>query len=415
MPVIFPTRTLLSLSRYARIMGINPVTFQGATAGAIFPIRNACADLWWQFGWQNTDHVSRDDLAMAIYSAEVDMADFLGYWPAPVWTAAEEHPYPQGYRKAGLYSYSIGLKSVPLHRGKLLEFGSRAVSLVGTATVAGMTLVYSDEDADGFDETATITLPTTLTDACEMGAFFVGYGGDETAEIRSARVVTIAGGTLTMVFDSWLLIDPELQQQYPNSYDPVAIDLTDPASFVTSVEVYRIYTDTTTQGKFYWEPGIYDTCSGTGCGLAEQAACAYVRDEDTGLVVLQPGTYTNGVWGATAFNDCRDPDKVKIWYKSGAESQRYRAGHVCDPLGDDWAQLIAWIATARLERLACSCGNLTALFTKLQEDLAQSGQAGSYFLPEDIANNPFGTHRGEIEAYKRLMRLREARVFGAAL
>lgn len=409
-----PIRTLLSLPRYARIMGINPVTFQSATAGNLFPIRNACADLWWAFSWQNTDHVSRDDLAIAIHSAEVDLADFLGYWPAPVWIAEEEHPYPQGYRKAGAYEYSIGLKSVPLDYGKVLNFGQRGATFVATATVAGGTLVYSDEDGDGFDETATLTIPVTGTTACDYAAFVPGEDGDEEWEIRGARSITISGGNVIFVFDAWLLVQPELQQAYPTAYDPVAINLTDPTVFLQSVDIYYIYNDNSVQGQFLWEPGLYDSCTSSGCSHTTQDACVYVRDHDNSLVVLQPAAYSRGTWTPSAFSDCRQPDKVKIWYQSGLENERYKRGKTCDPLPDDFAYMIAMMATARLERPACSCGNLTALFVKMQEDMAMSGER-SFMLSEELMNCPFGTRRGEIEAYRKVSRLKETRVFGVAL
>jgi hypothetical protein len=55
-----------------------------------------------------------------------------------------------------------------------------------------------------------------------------------------------------------------------------------------------------------------------------------------------------------------------------------------------------------LERPPCSCNRLKNFFEYLREDLSHSTQGGSHFLGIDAINNPFGTHRGEIMAWKRV-------------
>jgi len=91
--------TLLSIHRYARIMGINPVHFSGGYGDTIWPImNNSCQDIWVRNSWQYGDMVSREDIARAILDAESDIAHVLGYWPAPKWIEAEVHPYPRFHR-----------------------------------------------------------------------------------------------------------------------------------------------------------------------------------------------------------------------------------------------------------------------------------------------------------------------------
>src|SRR3990167_7828960 len=84
--------TLLSLPRYALIMGIAPLHFhQGfyaSTNPQLFP-NSGCTQIWYQHDWQNFDHVSREQLAMEIANAEQEIANLVGYWPAPVFLAEE--------------------------------------------------------------------------------------------------------------------------------------------------------------------------------------------------------------------------------------------------------------------------------------------------------------------------------------
>lgn len=415
------THTLLALDTYAKIMGINPPHFNQAAGTTIFPVEGNCNDLWFQYSWQYSDSVSREDLARAIYDAEYDIANWLGYWPSPKWIAKEMQTYPRYFDRQyfgdGLNLLGRG-KSVKTNWGKIISAGRRAVSLVGTPTVAGATLVYSDPDGDGFSELATITLNTTLTDACEIKAYFNGEGGALEWEIRPAKSKTISGGVLTMTFDSWLFIDPALWEVFPVTGGLSAI-LLSTSNFVTTVQVYREYADfTEPSAEFSWEPktrgtfeGWCGSCGGTGCAQCEstiQEGCFQIRDVVQGLVVPTAGEYDsdNSQWNWLNWTDCIEPDQVKLWYYAGEIDERYLRGESCEPLSNALAHAIAWMATARLERPLCSCGNTQALANDLMKDLALLGET-SYATTEDILGNPFGTRAGEVRAWKRISQLTE--------
>lgn len=423
--------TLLSLPRFARIMGINPVHFQGGVGENVFPIgSNACNDVWPRMSWQAGDRVSHEDLAYAIEEAEQDIARVLRHYPAPVWISQEAHKYPKFYRTdlqrlngVDASGSGVGLQT---NWGKVISPGRRAVSLIGTATVAGGTLVYSDEDGDGFTETATIVLPTTQTDACELKVYYTGSGGAQEWEIRPERSKEISGGNVTFVFQSWLFINPDLQAEYPTTEGFTAIDLTTTANYVTSVQVYREYTDTTaTSARFFWEPehrGIQafcTVCSGAGCpvcSLTYQDGCFHIRDAETGVVVPTTATYdaTDGQWEGDNYTVCRDPDEVTLWYYAGSLDEYNLRGSSCRMLSNRLARAIAWLATARLERPLCSCNVVTALSTKLMRDLALAG-AESYMLNENALDNPFGTRYGEVYAWRYVQNIAEHSMGGVAV
>ena len=175
---------------------------------------------------------------------------------------------------------------------------------------------------------------------------------------------------------------------------------------------------------FYWEPtpseslidGLCGFCGGAGCEactLTTQDGCLHVRDANRGVVVPQPATYDEdtAAWVGDRFTKCRDPDFVKIWYYSGDLDQGYLAGHALDPLPQVWANAIAWLATARLERPFCSCGNVQALCQKWQNDLAAVSstqqQAQSYQNAPDVLTNPFGSRLGEVMAWRRVQRAKD--------
>lgn len=420
--------TLLSLNRYANIMGINPMHFAGATAGDSFPLHNSCADLWQQYSWQFADVVGREDLANEIKNAERDIVRELGWWPAPVWRYQEVRTYPRHYRRDAYAQFGRNIrhqrKGIKTEFAKVIGGGRRATTLVE----AGATVTYSDEDGDGFAETATVTATTTVTDVFELFAFTADKEGAEQWEIRDPRSKSISGSTVTFTFWSWQMIDPEVWERFPSTVfldGDVTIDLSgltetpvDTMNLVGTVDIYRVYNDNITAPVlFLWEPtpkgtviGLNWSCSTSdsceACGFTTQSGCLGVRLPIEGVVVPTPATYDedSAQWNQACFNECRDPDLTKLWYRCGHISNEYLAGTSYDPLSDRWAKAIAQLATARLERPLCSCGNTKALTVKWQMDAAQ--QTNRLMVTDEDLGNPFGTRYGEILAWRQIRRER---------
>jgi hypothetical protein len=413
--------TLLSLTAYAKTMGITPAHFWGASAynlnPQIFPVSQNCSDVWYQYSWQAGDRVSRYDVADTIKEAEFDIAMLLGYWPASVWIANEEQKYPRPYRRNYFGSgknVRDQLKSVDLNWGKLIEPGRRATTLIGTATTGGGSLAYTDEDGDGFFETATVSLNTTVTDECEVRIYHASTLADPEWEIREPRSKSISGGVLTLVFDSWLFVDPDLYEQYPdNEGGPDAIDITDISNYVTSVDVYREYVDASVSAvEFHWEPS-YVPCDTTddACGDVTQNGCMRVRDADMGVVAPNPASWNADdlKWDNQQWEGSREPDRVFLWYRAGLQDERYLRGLSCSDLSYEWAKTIAWLATARLERPPCSCNNVRNLYERLSRDVTETIAGSRFFATQEEINNPFGTKIGEIAAWKRIAKLAKQR------
>jgi hypothetical protein len=364
-----------------------------------------------------SDVVSREDLARAIYSAEQDIEDYLGFPVAPEWIV-EVHKYPRNYRR-NVFGVGSNIrwdrKSLQLKKGKVIAAGRRYTQLVGEASIGAGTIVRSDEDGDGFDETFTITLATTLSSS-SMRQIKVYQDGQSTRpyEITGPRSVTITGGNVVIVFDFWKFIDPALQDVYPSA-TLEALDIYD-TIYIDTVDVYREYTDYSQHStEFFWEPRVETvtcrSCGGTGCVACQhtvQCGCLYVRDVDRGIAVPTPADWdaTNGDWDTVSFDLCYEPDQVKVWYYAGDMDDDYVNNRATDPLKRSYAEAIAWMATARLERNFCTCGALTALATDLRTDLIRSDRNGPTFLAVDRdIDNPFGTRKGEVMAWRRLSRL----------
>lgn len=425
------TPTLLSLDRFARILGISPPHFNSGDSDTVFPIGGGCSDVWFQYQWQKNDRVSREELARLIYDAEQDIARELGYYPAPHWIAQEQHKFPRHhrrdvYRRGGL-NVRAQRVSVRTRFGKFIQGGQRDVdTLIDTATVAGGELVYNLAITA---LTATITVATALTDTCEIKVYFAGRSGAPEWEIRPERSKSIVGINVVIVFDAWMFINPDLWEAYPTTIGGLdTVDITNVANLVTSVEVRREFNDfTANAATFFWEPtpaalavGSFCTsCGGSGCAacsLIAQNGCLHVRNTDAGIVVPTPGTYSDddAAWSQDAFTECRDPDQVRLFYYAGDQDNRFLDGMTCEPLSDYWAHAIAWLAAARLERDLCSCSNVKTVTERLRTDLALIGET-SFQVDPILLSNPFGTRRGEVQAWQRVNSIQGRSLKGGAI
>lgn len=437
------THTLLSLDRFFALAGMNPVHANGGRGEVYFPDLNQCSDIFYQYMWQQQNNVSREEIANAIKQAEDEISRVLSFSPAPHWVEQDLRDYPQHFMHD---AYSWGMsdvrgmpKSVQLTEGKFIEGGRRTLDVVSLGAV----VVYSDADNDGFDETATITVPTSLTNKCQIHCYYAGKSGASDWEIRPPRSVTLTGGNVVFVFWSWQLFKPELLEAFPttlnmtneNPYGVTPVDIEDVASYVATIDVYREWTDTTSvSATFYWErAGLINagislggwccgSCGNTGCSACEfitQDGCIIVKDANGTSVVPTPASYDsdNSQWDFSYLLGCRNPDLVKFWYRAGEQSQDYLQGRTCDPLSNFYAEAIAMLATSRVTRPFCTCNNSLTLTNEWQRDLSFTGSrvAGSYVVSASDLDNPFGTRAGAVMSWKKIGRMTSAMMTGAAV
>lgn len=400
--------TLLPLATYAKILGLDPMHFaQGISAVRPEP---TCSDIWFQYDWQHGDRVSRETLAEKISEAENDIANELGYWPAPIWVEDERQLYPQP-RNIELIGYGLtpGLryKSVKLNWGHVLAGGERATTLLSTAGYA-----LSDEDGDGFNEWAIfeLTVPAGLN-ACEVKAYFIE--GDRTSpsqvsadsrwEIRPIEA-SVSGTTLTVRVRSWELFRPDLQERL----DAAVIEADQLENYVEEVVFYQEYADSEHQATFGWGDPI---CTEPACAYLLQCGCVQVKSPRRGSIVPIPATYSDGVFSETTWADCREPDYVWVSYRAGLLPLNALG---CVELDQYWAQTIAMLATARLDRPVCDCTNVEMKVDKWRHDMAlvDGMNNRSYQVDASTLTNPFGSRVGEYNAWRRIHKGKRGRQLG---
>ena len=390
--------TWLSLDRWAQIIGINPLHFHQLTSTTLTP-NNVCGDVFFQSSWQHSDRVGRDEICMAIQQAEQEISREVGYNLMPDWTMEERLVYPRPSVPELYNLYGINprgeMKSVETPRGYLLSGGIRAKTLVS----AGVGIVRSDADSDGYFETCTVTTPVAFTDVNEVHLYYPGQSGEDEWEIRPIEV-SISAGVATITFKAWqvaLMIAMF-------SMNPEPLDAHDDANYQTTADVYRVYNDPSTQVQFLWENNGGNCCGTcTACQMGAQSGCMHFRDARIGMVVPAPGTWdsSTSTFTAEAWTACREPDQLRLWYYSGWRTPKMTRSYAeLDPY---WEYAIAYFAASKLDRPVCGCSNVNQFIEKWRRDASFSSQnEGGFTVTTEQASNRLGTSMGALYAWRRI-------------
>lgn len=394
------TRTLLSLDRFFKIMGVHPLHANGVTHDSLAPA-TTCAQPLMQYDWQTSDGVSRESIANAIADSEARIAQWLGFKPLPTFEVDERHSMPTPadpslQRSRLLTSTGAGV-TVKLDWGHVVAGGVQGK----TAILLSAPVVYSDEDADGYFETATLVVAASVTDPNEIALFLPGEDGAPEFEVRPIKV-TISGGNVTIVARREQFVIPALFERLDSNR---AIDGANDANFLTVADVYRVWHDPSQQVQFLWENQFGSCgCSITTCAtcyLAAQFGCTVVRDYRLGLISGQPALWnaaTNG-YEFTTYSIARAPDRGRFWYRAGyRDPTRSRPMHDMDPR---WERAIAIYAATLLERPFCACKNAENITQRWNVDLGVTNREGSHRLStKNWLDNPLGTREGAVFAWR---------------
>lgn len=404
------TPTKLSLTRWAAIMQINPIHFEGVYVNT----PTTCAQPWTQYGYQANDRVGREELAKAIAEAETDIETYLGFNLAPVWevdewvtTVRSARPELTNVTGRDLRGYA---QPAQTKKGYLISGGIRSKEPIA----AGAAVTYTDEDGDGYKETATITAATSLTNECDLTLYFpqddpsVPEAAMDEWEIRDFRA-TIAGGTLTIKARREQFVLPNVQERFIIPSDDThlrGVDGADDAKFITTVDVYRTYNDPQRQVQFLWEPTGCGECGGGGCAMcsyAVQFGCLSGRDNPRlGIVAYHPATWNADTltFDSAGWAVGRQPDMVRLWYYSGYQEKG--RGCLTRQMAPKFERIVAYYAAALLDRPVCSCNNVKAFIDQYQVDYAATVTEKGKRLNQSEFTNPFGTRYGQLYAWRRL-------------
>lgn len=403
------TKTKLSLDRWAQLMGIHPLHFNGVTVADLAPAIQ-CPSPWLQHAWQGAmvqdgDRTGREEVAVAIRQAEDDIERLLRYRLLPDWEVDEWSPTvrPRKHETVNLYGTDIkGYHGVVrADWGYFIQGGV----CVKTAVLEDAVIAWSDVDGDGYTETGTVTAPTSVTDECEIALYYPSKDAADEWEIRPTNV-SISGGVVTVTFARHLTVLEALHE----AMVPSDVNGLQDANFLGTVDIYRRYNDPQTQATLMWEPlpGACDCGSTTcpACTFSTQTGCLTLRGaERDSMLAWRPASWdaANEQFTASEFLVGRQPDVVRLYYQAGLRPK----GVTCpmNQMGRAWEQAVAAYAAALLSRTVCDCERAHANVERWQRDLALTSggtQLESFSMSAGDLDNPLGTRAGAIFAWKRI-------------
>lgn len=386
----FPTK--LSLREFAQIIGIHPLHLAQINYDPPAVRTSLCAAPYFQYPYQDTDRVSRSEIAQAILEAETLMEKQLRFRLLPSWEREEFHEMSDAMKLPRV----VGVQT---RFGHVIAGGARAVELLGTPSI-----VWSDEDSDLYFETGTVVI-NGLTDqlpngTCEVRLFFPGHGGEPEWEIKPVRSAVLASGTLTATFWRETAVKPELYE----SLTPSGVAYDDDSKFLDTVDVYRVYNDTTRAQQLLWS-SLHGGCI-AGPDFAtwnEQDAQLLAVNQRSGLVQLRPALWsdTDLVWSSRAWSSPYPVEASNLYYYAGFQDK----SRACGARDMDWRfrNAVAFLAASMLDRAPCDCS--ADQWHYYREDLATdegSEDFGTFRTPTGVLDNPFGTRRGAVIAWRRV-------------
>lgn len=416
--------TLLPLEDFRREIGAPPWGFWGLYGSiGVSELTNGCNPLTLKYGWQNVDAAGREDIEHALARAEEKLFEQLRYWPAPKYTE-KTFPWPQfNDRRVSIVGYAGGTgqwQTVNAGESYIQEVGV----LTRTLIEANVPITLTDEDGDGLLDTFTSDpVVTTVTDVKEIALYFSAaqrWDGSAVSEDWRVRPinVTISGGNAVITGKAWTVVRPVL---YEGALATEGLDAEDTAIYASTLDVYWLYinptgtTVDTGQAAMIWQTPPYPyfcECdpvnnSRDPAALAYATARVGIHDHVTGELNAGQAVYNSdtGLWCSPSWPawGCPPPDRITIRYQAGKPLDEN--GHVDRRM----KQLLVMLACAELTRNICACDTANRALYHWQFDLARTGGAGdeSYgaIAPEDLSN-PWGTRRGQVEAWKLAKQIR---------
>lgn len=420
---------LLPLDILRKKMGYNPWLFWGFSHSTLVPENSAANKAIRQESWQDASQVGRSDMLDAIYAAEEKLRGHLLYGPAPRYIEEEVVSYPRPVDARLQYGASIGADgrwlSIQLQEHYIQAVGVEALTLQGEETVT-----YEDLDGDGIKESFYVSIIGQTIALSEIAIYFKESDrtGDKALSDRwRIQPATVSYETIGE-FDSTVIRGSAWLLGKPLLYEGVAtrnLDPTTTSNYVTSVMVYRRYTSgngttaATSQAKLIWEtapyPGWATCCGGASdsstdpAALAEAIARVGIRDARHGIVTPGEAAYnaTTGIWSASAWGSClQQPSRVIVRYLAGYPLRNRQM----DPL---WQEVVCYLAAAEMAERPAWAETANKWLAHWQFDMARAAGSNDeqYSLSQGDLDNPFGTRRGQVMAWKKVRNLMHVRGF----
>lgn len=378
----------ISLQEWYEAMCVNPYYgFQLAqpvngNARLVLPLSNTpCAELIYEDSTQGGQISGRRWIWNAILASDEKFRNFAGYWPVPTQECDEYHfqkPYTSG--------------TIRLKTGKIKALGEYVYDILEEIDLGDSEFLDLNGDTVLDTVRITTTKPMSVGDLDEIVLFMAEEDREFVdtwcrSQIRPVKVSEPIEGTLRIDIPIWNLVRPVLYRGYSTG----AIDPNDVSNYVSKVVIYRKWIDDTRAITIMRRTDVDCACS------SDATECYDCENVDACIVNAQAGIIRV---------DMRNNDKNSCYCSKCAHRMciKYIAGDCGYP------DLISRMAAAELRGDIC-CGTSPEV-RYWQADyigVDSRGRVTTSLLVSE-QGNPFGTKRGQVEAYRYL---RERRSYKA--
>lgn len=332
----------VTLPRYAQLIEYAECPFFGVSRPDI--MQWDCRTIW-------TKH-ERDTVLKYLREGQEEIEHIVGYPLNRRWFTDEQHPYAL---------------PVMANRGYVVSGGVRATTDISLG-----------EAVDHTADPATIgPIVTTVTSEAEIIVYHPGTD----IEIHPSDI-TIAAGSVTITIPRCRMVT-EAVADNPKT----GLVYTDLTNFEATVDVKRVYNDTSTNATLAWQHGRSCRCTPT-CTEDTQAGCIYVKDGEIGSIDVLPADYVSGSWVSRSLSCCCTlPQAVRLNYYAGLETLTYQA-----------EDAIVRLAHSKMPWSPCNC------------DIAHRAWQRDRNTPDVLSreryNCPFGMSDGAWIAWRFAMTMR---------
>jgi hypothetical protein len=335
-PNVIVESSAVRLARYAQIVGYDENPFWG--------INHNIGDNQCRYIWLYADRMM---VAKYLAEAQREVENNIGFLVGKHWTVEQKKPLECPTKARYGHVRALGIKAT-------------TVISSGEAVV-----VTSDPAVIG-------PLATTVTDPEEIVIFHPGTD----VEIDPSSVV-ISGGQVTIEIPWCRLVASAFVDNPEAGWDYADVVTWGEAT----VDVKRVYNDTSTQAKLISNHSCNTQCISTGCSEYSQDACGYIRDPELGIIELYPAEYSAGSWSRRINCGCGGYEQEQLNYMSGVDLD-----YKTEDAGYQVEDIIVRLAHTKMPKEPCGCDPLRAMWTR--------DTKVSDMLTRERINCPFGMSDG---------------------
>lgn len=330
----------MTYDEWLRVFGFNP-WHANQLAWRKVPVTSDCPSVTFEYAWQGVDRAGRAEIRDAIEEAERQIHEYTSVWPTARYV---EQDYPHARGRSTLF------EAMPV------KMGLRITEDLGEKTVT-----LEDMDSDGIKETAVVTIDAPVNGDVRLRFMEADLGA---APNRDLRPYSVEGTKIKL--HAYSIVRPT-RVEGPT---PVAMDPDANGVLATSL---RVLVDS------------YD---------AQKAATVHYTDGSTRdfPVVISHGegraAYRLDYGDCFDFQgDCRLPMKVTVRGVFGVTD-------------GSWDRVVARLAAANMARPICACSAANRELFNWQFDLSTVGASDVLYQTPADAENPFGSRRGQVHAWR---------------